>query len=94
MHVDTPQLCADWHHTSDIPNATRRLHGVITACEVAIALTGTIILSSRDNGRRAITLVPDYELCIVRDDQIVELFPRAIARLGEVRTTPLTFFSG
>jgi len=71
-----------------------RIDGVITACAVAIAVSGTIVLSARDDGRRALTLVPDYELCIVRDDQIVELFPEAIARLGAVKTTPLTFFSG
>jgi L-lactate dehydrogenase complex protein LldG len=71
-----------------------RIDGVITACTVAIAISGTIVLSAREDGRRALTLVPDYELCIVRDDQIVELFPEAIARLGAVKTTPLTFFSG
>jgi len=67
--------------------------GAITAAAVAIAETGTIILDgSPDQGRRAITLVPDCHLCIVRADQIVALVPEAIARLNPDR--PLTWISG
>ncbi len=67
--------------------------GAITAAAVAVAETGTIILDgSPDQGRRAITLVPDYHLCIVRANQIVALVPEAIARLSPDR--PLTLISG
>src|ERR1019366_1262760 len=53
--------------------------GVITGAAVAIAETGTIVLDgSPGQGRRAITLVPDYHLCIVRAAQVVELVPEAI----------------
>jgi len=67
--------------------------GVVTGCAVAIAETGTIVLdSSPDQGRRMITLVPDYHLCVVRADQVVQTVPEAVARLDPDR--PLTWISG
>jgi len=69
--------------------------GVITGAAVAIAETGTIVLDgSPGQGRRAITLVPDYHLCIVHADQVVELVPEAIARLAQQARRPLTWISG
>ena len=50
----------------------RRLDAVVTGCAVAIAETGTIVLDGApDQGRRAITLVPDLHVCVVRADQVV-----------------------
>lgn len=70
-------------------------NGVITMCAVAIAQTGTIILDAGPGmGRRALTLLPDYHLCIVNHDQIVPSVPDAIRRLEEDPTRPLTFISG
>jgi len=67
--------------------------GVVTACAVAIAETGTIVLdASADQGRRAITLVPDLHVCVVRADQVVFGVPEGLARLEGTR--PLTFISG
>ncbi len=67
--------------------------GAVTAAAVAIAETGTIVLDgSPDQGRRAITLVPDYHLCVVHADQVVALVPEAIERLDPDR--PLTWISG
>ncbi|MGW5877305.1 LutC/YkgG family protein [Nocardiopsis terrae] len=67
--------------------------GVVTGCAVAIAETGTIVLDAGpDQGRRAVTLVPDYHLCVVRADQVVDGVPRAVRLLDPVR--PLTWISG
>ena len=75
------------------PAALDATDGVITAAAVAIAETGTIVLDgSPDQGRRALSLVPDYHLCLVRADQVVGLVPEALARLDPGR--PLTCISG
>lgn len=69
--------------------------GVLTGCALAIAQTGTIILNGGPaQGRRAITLVPDYHLCVVRVEQIVDLVPEAITRLLPTAQRPITFISG
>lgn len=71
------------------------LDGVLTGCTVAIAETGTLILSGGPaEGRRALTLVPDLHLCIVRVDQIVETVPEAFAALRGLERRPLTLVSG
>ena len=68
---------------------------VITRAAVAVAETGTIILDgSPGQGRRAISLVPDYHLCIVEAGQVVELVPEAVASLAGTGTRPLTWISG
>ena len=75
------------------PAALDAVDGVITGAAVAIAETGTIILDgSPDQGRRALSLIPDYHLCIVRAEQVVALVPEALARLDPGR--PLTWISG
>jgi L-lactate dehydrogenase complex protein LldG len=65
---------------------------------VAVAQTGSIVLDGGEaQGRRAVTLLPDYHLCVVRADQIVGLMPEAITRLGDAvreRGAPVTFISG
>jgi L-lactate dehydrogenase complex protein LldG len=71
--------------------------GVLTGCAVAIADTGTIVLDGTSGqGRRAVTLLPDYHLCVVRAGQVVELVPEAVARLEAAACAgrPLTWISG
>jgi L-lactate dehydrogenase complex protein LldG len=72
-----------------------RSEGALTTCTVAIAFTGTIVLShSPSEGRRALTLVPDYHLSIVEGEQIVETVPQAFDRLREVKPWLVTTISG
>ena len=67
--------------------------GVLTSCAVAVAETGTLILDgSAGMGRRVISLIPDYHLCVVRPEQIVADMPQALARLEPTR--PITMISG
>jgi len=81
---DTPPLDHDALDASD---------GVVTTCALAIAQTGTIVLDGGPGmGRRALTLLPDYHLCVVRAGQIVPSVPEALHRLDSTR--PLTFISG
>ena len=66
---------------------------VVTASAAACAMTGTIALDgSPDQGRRAITLVPDVHVCVVAAPQVVETVPELLARLEPTR--PTTFVSG
>jgi L-lactate dehydrogenase complex protein LldG len=73
------------------------LDGALTGCALAIADTGTIVLDGGEaQGRRALTLVPDYHLCIVTADSIVATVPEAIRMLEPAvkEGRPLTFVSG
>lgn len=66
---------------------------VVTAATVGIAETGTIVLShGPGQGRRALTLVPDLHVCVVRADQVVADVPDAFAMLDPDR--PTTWVSG
>ncbi len=69
------------------------IEAVVTAAAVGIAETGTIVLThGPDQGRRAISLVPDLHVCVVRADQVVADVPAAVARLDPTR--PQTWISG
>ena len=69
------------------------IDAVVTRARVGIAETGTIVLDHQpDQGRRAISLVPDLHVCIVDASQVVADVPDAIALLDPAR--PLTWISG
>jgi L-lactate dehydrogenase complex protein LldG len=71
--------------------------GVLSGCAVGIAETGTIVLDGAGaSGRRALTLVPDLHLCVVRADQVVPAVPDAIAAVADAvaEGRPVTFVSG
>jgi L-lactate dehydrogenase complex protein LldF len=79
------------------PRELDALDGALTGCAIAIAETGTIVLDGdRGQGRRALSLVPDYHLCVVTEEAIADLVPEAVARLGPAVEAgrPLTFVSG
>jgi L-lactate dehydrogenase complex protein LldG len=70
-----------------------QMDGVITRAAVAIAETGTIVLDAGPGqGRRALSLIPDYHLCLIDAAQVVALVTEAVARLRPDR--PLTWISG
>ncbi|MGW3105356.1 LutC/YkgG family protein [Streptomyces sp. NPDC001100] len=103
--VVVPQgLAPSWLAAADVeqiadradntPHELDRIDSVVTACAVAAAETGTIVLDGGpDQGRRRITLVPDHHICVVRvPDQVVSSVPQALQRLDPTR--PLTWISG
>jgi L-lactate dehydrogenase complex protein LldG len=72
-----------------------RAEGVATGCAVAIAATGTIVLAhSSSAGSRALTLIPDYHLCIVLEQQVVETVPEGIEQMANFSMQPLTTVAG
>ncbi|MDX2297373.1 MULTISPECIES: LutC/YkgG family protein [Streptomyces] len=88
---------AEQRHDEDTPLTPHDLDGtdaVVTGCALAIAETGTIVLDGGPGqGRRALTLVPDLHICVVRAaEQTVASVPLALPRLDPTR--PLTWISG
>ena len=79
LRPDGVELVADDRLT---PAELDALDGAVTTCAVACADTGTIALDcGPGQGRRAITLVPDLHVCVVRRGQVVETVPELFARL-------------
>ncbi|MCL4552836.1 MAG: LUD domain-containing protein, partial [Candidatus Marsarchaeota archaeon] len=69
------------------------IDGVITGCSCAIAETGTLVLSGlADEGRRAITLLPDFHFCVVRSSAILRSVGELFTRVEVSR--PVTLISG
>lgn len=96
--LDAPELHDDDRRLVDAPGqrlTVDQLDGisVVTSSQVSVAESGTIILDgSTTQGRRAISLVPDHHVCVVRASTIVQLLPEALPRVDP--THPLTWISG
>jgi L-lactate dehydrogenase complex protein LldG len=72
-----------------------RCDGVLTGCALAIATTGTIVLRHSDvEGRRDLTLIPDYHVCVVLSSQIVETVPEGMRQIAQFGSNPITMISG
>ena len=84
----------EWIEDHDLSfEALNAVDGVMTAATLGVAISGSIVLQhGAAEGRRVLTLLPDYHLCVVQASQIVETLPEAFARLDPTR--PVTFFSG
>jgi L-lactate dehydrogenase complex protein LldG len=73
--------------------ALDKVQAVVTTATLGIAITGTLVLThGAGQGRRALSLVPDLHVCVVREDQVVENVPEAVAALDPMR--PQTWISG
>jgi len=71
------------------------MEGVVTGSAFAIAFTGTIVLRhSAEEGRRALTLIPDYHLCVVQARDVVQTVPEAIRKMALFGASPVTTVAG
>lgn len=90
LGFEIPGAAVDDRHT---PQELDQIDVVVTAARAGVAETGTIVLDhAADQGRRAISLVPDLHVCVVRSEQIVPDVPDVMALLNPAR--PLTWISG
>jgi L-lactate dehydrogenase complex protein LldG len=106
VHLVVPaDLPSSWRPTVPSPvddvllgyDALDAMQGVMTGSFLGIAETGTVVLDAGlGQGRRALTLLPDYHLCVVRESAVVGSVPEAIAALHPrvAHGAPITFFSG
>ena len=78
-----------------LPVEIESFDGVLTSCAVAIAFTGSIVLThTAAEGRRALTLLPDYHLCVVPEERIVDSLPEAVTLIRDARPSLITTISG
>ena len=90
LELDVPGAVVDGGLTHAELDA---VDAVVTTAAVGIAETGTVVLDhGAGQGRRAITLLPDLHVCVVREGQVVPDVADALARLDPLR--PQTWISG
>lgn len=88
-------ITADWTIDNGLTqDAVEQMDGVVTAATCAVADSGTIVLHhGQAEGRRVLTLLPDWHLCIVRESQVVETLPQYFARV-DMPPALVTWVSG
>jgi len=71
-----------------------KAEGVLTACFCGVAESGTIVLHHPETeGRRVISLLPDWHLCVVLASQVVETLPEYFEKAG-YKVTRLQGYEG
>ncbi len=85
----------DWRIDKGLSHTEiEQIEGVVTAAFCAVADSGTIVLHhSATEGRRVLTLLPDWHLCVLRASQVVETLPEYFDRC-EKPATLATYISG
>ena len=85
----------DWKIDRGLTTAgLEKADGVVTASFCGIADSGTIVLHhSATEGRRVISLLPDWHLCVLRASDVVETLPEYFARCAEAPALA-TYISG
>jgi L-lactate dehydrogenase complex protein LldG len=85
----------EWNIDRGLSTAeVEQVEGVVTAAFCGIADSGTMVLHhSAAEGRRVITLLPDWHLCVLRASQVVETLPEYFARCPEAPVLA-TYISG
>ena len=75
----------DWRIDHDLSHDDIEIaDGVVTSSFCGIAESGTIVLHhSPAEGRRVLTLLPDWHLCVLHASQVVETLPEYFARCAE-----------
>lgn len=75
-------------------DAIEQAEGVVTAASCGIAESGTMVLHhGPSEGRRVLSLLPDWHLCVLYASQIVEVMPEYFARFPEAPRLA-TFIAG
>ncbi len=93
--LDDVEVVVDEGHLS--PDDLDRCDAVVTGAALGIAVTGTVVLDhGPDQGRRALSLVPDVHVCVVHESQLVGDVPESVAPLRDAVDAgrPLTWISG
>ena len=71
------------------------IDGAVTGCTSAISQTGSIVLChDATEGRRVITLIPDYHLCVVFAQQVMETVSESLRHPRVVASARITTISG
>jgi L-lactate dehydrogenase complex protein LldG len=85
----------DWKVDHGLTSAQiEKAEGVVTGSFCGIADSGTIVLHhSATEGRRVLTLLPDWHLIVLRSSQVVETLPEYFARC-EAAPGLATYISG